>query len=51
MAVILLALFPVLLLFNPRLGFVALGLAIVLLYRGKLSDARETARRRTSDDL
>lgn len=51
MAVLLLVLFPVLLMYNPRVAFVALGLAIVLLYRGRATGARRNARRHVSDDV
>jgi hypothetical protein len=50
MAALLLVLFPVLLMFNSRLALVALGLAIVMLYRGRVSEARRTARQRSADD-
>jgi hypothetical protein len=50
MAAALLLLFFALLLFRPRLAFVALGLAIVVLYRGRSSNAPRTARREVSDD-
>ena len=50
MAVVLLALFPVLLIYNPRAAYVAIGLAIMLLYRGRVSGARRNVRRHVSDD-
>lgn len=46
MHILLLALFPVLLLFNTPLAFVALAVAIVLIYRGRTS----AAPRRPSQD-
>jgi hypothetical protein len=39
MHILLLALFPVLLLFNTPLAFVCLAVAIVLIYRGRTSAA------------
>ena len=50
MALILLILFPVLLMYRPRAAFVAIALAIVLLYRQRTSAARRKARRRIDDD-
>ena len=46
MAGILLVLFPILLLYNTRLAWVALVVAIVLLVNKRLAAARQTARRR-----
>ena len=40
MAAALLVLFPLLLMFNSRLAFVALALAIALLYTGRTKGAR-----------
>jgi hypothetical protein len=40
MAAVLLVLFPLLLMFNSRLAFVALAMAIVLLYTGRTKSAR-----------
>ena len=51
MALILLILFPVLLMYRPRAAFVAIALAIVLLYRQRTSAARRKARRRIDDDV
>jgi hypothetical protein len=51
MAAVLLALFPLLLLYRPRAAFVAIGLAVVLLYRKRASGARRIARRHVSDEL
>jgi hypothetical protein len=44
MIAVLLALFPVLYLFAPRLAFVSLALAIVLLCHRRLAASRSTAR-------
>ena len=41
----LLALFPILLLFDSRLGFAALAIALVLLYNGRMKAARRPLRR------
>jgi hypothetical protein len=49
MPVVLLALFLVLLLYDTRGAFVALALAIVLLYRGRVSGGRRNAHRPVSD--
>jgi hypothetical protein len=49
MPVVLLALFFVLLMYDPRAAFVSLGLAIVLLYRGRSSGARRNTSRQVSD--
>lgn len=43
MAAALLVLFPLLLMFNSRLAFVALALAIVLLYTGRAKGVRRPA--------
>ena len=50
MAVVLLALFPILLIYNPRAAYAAIGLAIVLLYRNRVKGARPSARHHVSDD-
>jgi hypothetical protein len=50
MVVALLALFFVLLLFRPRLAFIALAVAIVLLYRGRASGSTRSGPRHVSDD-
>jgi hypothetical protein len=47
---VLLALFPVLLLFAPRLAWVALGAAIVMLVSKRLTAARTVARPRSESD-
>lgn len=41
----LLVLFPILLLFDSRLGFAALAIALVLLYNGRMKAARRPLRR------
>ena len=51
MAILLLALFPILLMYNTRWGFAALLLAIVLLYRGKVKTATTHARRRVEEEV
>jgi hypothetical protein len=51
MAVLLLALFPILLLYRPRWGFAAIALAIVLLYRSRVKTATTRARRRVEEDV
>jgi hypothetical protein len=50
MAGVLLALFPILLLFYTPLAWVALGLAIVLLVNKRLGAARRPARPRFQND-
>ena len=50
MAIAFLMLFFVLLLFRPRLAFVALAIAIVMLYRGRTNGATRTGPRYVSDD-
>jgi hypothetical protein len=50
MAVVLLALFLVFLLFSPRLAFIALAVAIVLLYRGRTTGVTRTDARHAADD-
>ena len=50
MAIFFLMLFFVLLLFRPRLAFIALAIAIVMLYRGRTSGATRTGPRYVSDD-
>jgi len=52
MAVILLMLFPFILMYNTPAGFVAIGVAIFLLGRGRTSGAASprSPRRQVSDD-
>ena len=50
MAILLLALFPVLLLYRPRYGFVAIAVAIVLLYRQNTKRAVHRVRRKYDDE-
>lgn len=50
MHVLLLAAFPVLLLYRPRLAFVAIAVAIVLLYRQNTKRAERRVRRRYEDE-
>jgi hypothetical protein len=50
MPALLLALFPLLVLFNVPMAFAALGLAIVLLFRDRTSAARRPAPRRFDDN-
>jgi hypothetical protein len=50
MHLLLLAAFPVLLLYRPRYAFVAIALAIVLLYRQRVSTAQRRVRRKYDDD-
>jgi hypothetical protein len=50
MARVLLALFPLLLLFAPRVAWVPLAFAIMLLVGKRLTGAREVARRRVEHD-
>ena len=50
MAGILLALFPVLLMFDTRLAWIALGTAIVLICNKRLSPARRVPRRSVEYD-
>lgn len=49
MAAALLVLFPLLLMFNSRLAFVALALAIVLLYTGSTKSARRPTTQHIDD--
>ena len=51
MAVVLLVLFPVLLMYRPRYALVAMVVAIVLLYRGRVKSATSRARRRVDDEM
>ena len=51
MAILLLALFPVLLMYNTRWAFAAVALAIVLLYRGKVKTATTRARHRLEEEV
>lgn len=51
MAVLLLALFPILLMYKTRWAFACIALAIVLLYRGKVKTATTRARRRVEEDV
>ena len=51
MPVLLLALFPILLMYRPRWAFGAIALAIVLLYRGKVKSATTRARRRVDEEV
>jgi hypothetical protein len=48
--VLLLVLFPVLLLYRPRYAFVAIGLAIFLMYRQRVSTAQRQVRRKYDDE-
>jgi hypothetical protein len=50
MAVAFLLLFFALLLFRPRLAFLALAIAIVMLYRGRTSSAPRTGPRYVGED-
>ena len=50
MPVLLLALFPILLLYRPRYAFVAIALAIVFMYRQRVSNAQRRVRRKYEDD-
>lgn len=50
MAVLLLALFPVLVLFNTPVALASLAVAIVLLYRGRTEAARPVSRQREHAD-
>jgi hypothetical protein len=50
MHLLLLAAFPVLLLYRPRYAFVAIALAIVLLYRQRVNTAQRRVRRKYDDD-
>ena len=49
MAGVLLALFPVLLMFDTRLAWIAMIIAIVLLCQKRLSSARRVPRRRHTE--
>ena len=49
MAAVLLVLFPLLLMFNSRLAFVALAMAIVLLYTGHTKSARRPTTQHIDD--
>jgi predicted acyltransferase len=49
-AAVLLAMFPVLLMYKPRAAFIALAIGIVMAYRGRVNGARRAAHRRTSGD-
>jgi hypothetical protein len=49
MAAVLLVLFPLLLMFNSRLAFVALAMAIVLLYTGRTKSARRPTTQHIDD--
>jgi hypothetical protein len=49
MAGVLLALFPLLLMFDTRAAFVCLAVAIVLLYRKRVDAARRIVRPRLDD--
>lgn len=49
MHILLLALFPILLMFNTPLAFLSLAVAIVLLYRGRTSRARPRSDSRIED--
>ena len=49
MAAVLLVLFPLLLMFNSRLAFAALAVAIVLLYTGRTRTAHRPAGERIDD--
>jgi hypothetical protein len=51
MAILLLALFPVLLMYSTRWAFAAVALAIVLLYRGKVKTATTRARHRVEEEV
>lgn len=51
MAVLLLVLFPILLMYRPRWAFVAIALAIVLLYRGHVKTATTRARHRVEEEV
>ena len=51
MAILLLALFPILLMYKTRWAFAAIALAIVLLYRGKVKTATTRARRRVDEEI
>lgn len=51
MAVLLLALFPILLMYRPRWAFAAIVVAIVLLYRSRVKTATTSARRRVEEDV
>ena len=46
MHLLLLAAFPVLLMYRPRYAFVAIALAIVLMYRQRVSTAERRVRRK-----
>lgn len=47
---VLVAGFPILLLYNTRLGFAVIFVAIVLLYRSRTQGATRVARNRVTDD-
>ena len=47
---VLVAAFPILLLYNTRLGFAVIVLAIILIYRARTKGAAEIARRRVADE-
>jgi hypothetical protein len=51
MAVLFLALFPILLMYRPRWAFAAIALAIVLLYRSRVKTATTNARRRVEEEI
>jgi hypothetical protein len=51
MAVLLLALFPILLIYRPRWAYAAIALAIVLLYRSRVKTATSRARRRVDEEV
>ena len=51
MAILFLALFPILLMYNTRWAFASIVLAIVLLYRGKVKTATTRARRRVEEEV
>jgi hypothetical protein len=51
MGVLLLALFPVLLMYRPRWAFADIALAIVLLYRSRVKTATTRARRRVDEEV
>jgi hypothetical protein len=50
MAILFLALFPVLLLYRPRYAFVAIAVAIVLLYRQNTKRAVHRVQRKYDDE-
>jgi len=51
MAILLLALFPILLMYRTGWAFAVIALAIVLLYRSRVKTATTKARRRVEEEV